>query len=52
MPLQVEHGRPTLPPSPSPLVGSTVASAPPRWQVLSVDTHKTEGSFTFSVGGR
>jgi copper resistance protein C len=23
-----------------------------RWQVLSVDTHKTEGSFTFSVGGR
>ena len=23
-----------------------------RWRVLSVDTHKTEGSFTFSVGGR
>jgi copper resistance protein C len=23
-----------------------------HWQVLSVDTHKTEGSFTFSVGGR
>ncbi len=23
-----------------------------RWQVLSVDTHKTEGSFTFTVGGR
>ena len=23
-----------------------------RWHVLSVDTHKTEGSFTFSVGGR
>ncbi len=23
-----------------------------RWQVLSIDTHKTEGSFTFSVGGR
>jgi copper resistance protein C len=23
-----------------------------RWQALSVDTHKTEGSFTFSVGGR
>jgi copper resistance protein C len=22
-----------------------------RWQVLSVDTHKTEGSFTFHVGG-
>ena len=22
-----------------------------RWHVLSVDTHKTEGSFTFSVGG-
>jgi methionine-rich copper-binding protein CopC len=22
-----------------------------RWQVLSVDTHKTEGSFTFRVGG-
>jgi len=21
-----------------------------RWQALSVDTHKTEGSFTFSVG--
>ena len=21
-----------------------------RWQVLSVDTHKTEGSFTFRVG--
>ncbi len=21
-----------------------------RWQVLSVDTHKTEGSFTFNVG--
>ena len=23
-----------------------------RWHVLSVDTHKTEGSFTFTVGGR
>jgi len=23
-----------------------------RWHVLSVDTHTTEGSFTFSVGGR
>jgi methionine-rich copper-binding protein CopC len=22
-----------------------------RWHVLSVDTHKTEGSFTFHVGG-
>src|SRR5215472_5431279 len=22
-----------------------------RWRVLSVDTHKTEGSFTFTVGG-
>ena len=22
-----------------------------RWHVLSVDTHKTEGSFTFQVGG-
>ena len=22
-----------------------------RWHVLSVDTHKTEGSFTFRVGG-
>ena len=23
-----------------------------RWHALSVDTHKTEGSFTFIVGGR
>lgn len=23
-----------------------------RWQVLSVDTHKTEGAFTFRVGGQ
>ena len=23
-----------------------------QWQALSVDTHKTEGSFTFTVGGR
>jgi copper resistance protein C len=23
-----------------------------RWHVLSVDTHKTEGTFTFTVGGR
>jgi copper resistance protein C len=23
-----------------------------RWQALSVDTHKTEGSFTFTLGGR
>src|SRR6516162_844865 len=23
-----------------------------RWHVLSVDTHKTEGNFTFTVGGR
>jgi copper resistance protein C len=23
-----------------------------RWHVLSVDTHKPEGSFTFTVGGR
>jgi methionine-rich copper-binding protein CopC len=23
-----------------------------RWRVLSVDTHKTEGSFTFRVGGQ
>jgi len=23
-----------------------------RWQALSVDTHKTEGNFTFTVGGR
>ena len=23
-----------------------------RWHVLSVDTHKTEGSFTFHVGGQ
>ena len=23
-----------------------------RWHALSVDTHKTEGSFTFTVGGR
>jgi methionine-rich copper-binding protein CopC len=23
-----------------------------RWQALSVDTHTTQGSFTFSVGGR
>jgi len=23
-----------------------------RWQALSVDTHKMEGSFTFTVGGR
>jgi methionine-rich copper-binding protein CopC len=23
-----------------------------HWHVLSVDTHKTEGSFTFHVGGR
>jgi copper resistance protein C len=23
-----------------------------RWQALSVDTHKTEGSFTFTIGGR
>ena len=22
-----------------------------RWQALSVDTHKTEGSFTFRLGG-
>jgi copper resistance protein C len=22
-----------------------------RWQVLSVDTHKTQGSFSFDVGG-
>jgi copper resistance protein C len=22
-----------------------------RWHALSVDTHKTEGSFTFRVGG-
>jgi len=22
-----------------------------RWQALSIDTHKTEGSFTFHVGG-
>jgi len=22
-----------------------------RWRVLSIDTHKTEGSFTFQVGG-
>ena len=22
-----------------------------RWQVLSVDTHKTQGSFSFQVGG-
>jgi len=22
-----------------------------RWHVLSVDTHKTEGNFTFRVGG-
>ncbi|MDE1974119.1 MAG: copper resistance protein CopC, partial [Hyphomicrobiales bacterium] len=22
-----------------------------RWRALSVDTHKTEGSFTFTVGG-
>jgi methionine-rich copper-binding protein CopC len=34
-----------------------VKSLPPgtyrvRWHVLSVDTHATEGSFTFSVGGR
>ena len=23
-----------------------------RWHALSVDTHKTDGSFTFTVGGR
>ena len=23
-----------------------------RWHALSIDRHKTEGSFTFSVGGR
>ena len=23
-----------------------------RWHALSVDTHKTEGNFTFTVGGR
>jgi methionine-rich copper-binding protein CopC len=23
-----------------------------RWHALSVDTHKTEGSFTFHIGGR
>jgi len=23
-----------------------------RWQAVSTDTHKTEGSFTFTVGGR
>jgi copper resistance protein C len=23
-----------------------------RWQVLSVDTHKTQGSFSFQVGGQ
>jgi methionine-rich copper-binding protein CopC len=23
-----------------------------RWQALSVDTHKTQGSFTFQVGGQ
>jgi methionine-rich copper-binding protein CopC len=23
-----------------------------RWNALSIDTHKTEGSFTFTVGGR
>jgi copper resistance protein C len=23
-----------------------------RWQVLSVDTHKTQGSFSFQVGGK
>jgi len=23
-----------------------------RWHVLSVDTHRTEGSFSFSVGGQ
>ena len=23
-----------------------------HWQVLSVDTHKTQGSFSFTVGGR
>lgn len=23
-----------------------------HWQALSVDTHKTQGSFTFTVGGR
>jgi len=23
-----------------------------RWQALSIDTHKTEGSCTFTVGGR
>jgi methionine-rich copper-binding protein CopC len=34
------------------LKSSTSGSYHVRWHVLSVDTHKTEGSFTFTVGGR
>jgi methionine-rich copper-binding protein CopC len=29
------------------IIGSAVAG----WHVLSIDTHKTEGSFAFRVGG-
>jgi len=51
----VEKGKATLDPGNRTLLEVSVPALPPGrykvvWRVISVDTHRTEGSFTFSVG--
>jgi methionine-rich copper-binding protein CopC len=55
--VRVDHGQARLDPSNPRLLQIELNTLPPGvykviWHVLSVDTHTTEGDFTFRVGGQ
>ena|SRR5579862_7326636 len=54
---QVDLGNARVPPGHADQLQIGLKAVPPgiftvRWHVVSVDTHTTDGSFTFTVGGR
>ena len=53
---RVDRGNQHVPPGQSAVLQVGLPSLPPgtytvNWRVISVDTHPTQGSFTFQVGG-
>jgi len=54
---RVDIGKPAIPPGSPAQLQIGLRPLPPgtytvQWRVVSVDTHPTEGSFTFDVGSR
>lgn len=54
---RVDNGDAAIDPKDPSALSVTLRNLPPgtysvRWRVVSVDTHPTEGSFTFTIGGQ